>query len=190
MPIDFVLTPELQRSILALASQADIHSISCPFDEFELWHGLLTEQVRRSRQLGKPPQEALCLIGPDSGIPGITPIPLIDEDGTLPPEPDPRTGGLAPQLWGGKVHIPYENTCGADLFILPKWHNVFPDRVLRLDAKLYYLVGGRKCNYLLTNRDLGDFPCATRRDCGGWFLYKSNGPYMECNPFHQNHRLL
>ena len=181
----FALTPQLQKGILELATQPDIRSISCPFDEFDLWHGLLMEQVRRAQQSGLPPQEALCLMGPESGIPGITRIPLIYDDGALPPEPDPRTGQFAPHRWGGEIHIPYEGACGGDLFILPKWHNVFPERLAKPPSKLSYLIGGKKLNYLLTNRELGQLPHTTRSDCAGWFLYTNTIPFADCNPFHE-----
>ena len=187
MSAAFVLTPELQDAILRLAAQSDVRSISCSFDEFDLWRGLLNEQMRRATRLGLPAQEALCLMGPQSGIPGITPIPLIYEDESYPPEPDPRTGGFAPHRWGGEIHIPYEGACGGDLFILPKWHNVFLERLAAAPRpKLSYLIGGKKCNYLLTNRDLGELPCATRADCAGSFLYKNMQPYPDCNPFHES----
>lgn len=179
----FVLTDALAHEILNLAAQSDVDSVSCPFDEFELWRGLIAEQVKRAERLGVPPQDAFCLVGPGSGIPGITPIVIEDDGVTYPPDPDPRTGGLAPDMWGGKVHIPYEGTCGAGLFILPKWHNVFPERLIGADAMLSHLIGGKRCNYLLTNRDLGQLPCATLSDCAGWFLYKNNTPYPDCNPF-------
>jgi len=67
------LTAALKALILSLATQDDIHSISCPFNDFDLWRGLLQEQVRRSQASGLAPQEALCLIGPSSGIRGVTP---------------------------------------------------------------------------------------------------------------------
>lgn len=183
----FSLTLELQAAMLRLASQPDISSISCPFDEFDLWEGLLREQVRRAQASGLPPQEALFLAGPSAGIPGVTPPRFIDDEdeGKIPPEPDLRTGKLAPHVWGGEVHIPYEGACPADLFILPKWHNVFPERMLNPGAKLSYLLGGKKCNYLLTNRQLGELPCATREDLAGWNLYINFAPHVDCNTFHE-----
>lgn len=185
----FKLTPELQKTIRALAQQPDIRSISCPFDDFFLWEDLIREQVRRAKATSLPPQEALCLMGPDSGIPGITSPRFIDDEdaaGNNPAEPDPRTGLLAPHAWGGEVHIPYEGACGADLFILPKWHNLFPERLLAPGAKLSYLLGGRKCNYLLTNRNIGEISCATRVEVSGWFLYTNSAPHVDCNPFHES----
>lgn len=188
MSIPFLLTDALQDAILCLSRQPDIRSISCPLDEFELWRGLLKEQVRRAQQLGLPPQEALCLIGPESGIPGITPTrKFIFTDVTLPLAPDPRTGGCVPDRFGGEIHIPYEGTCEADLFILPQWHNVFPERLARPNPQFRYLLGSKRCNHLLTNRDLGELPCATRSDFAGWFLYRNTAPYPDCNPFHETH---
>lgn len=175
-PQPFPLTEPLKQAILELAGRAEIRSISCPFDDFDLWKGLLAEQVRRSKETGLPPQKALGLIGPDSGIPGV-------DDGVRPSEPDPATGSHAPDCWGGEVHIPFEGTIGADLFILPAWHRVFPDSLARPDAKLPWLVG-KPCNFLLTNRNLGLFNCATRTLIAGCFLYASNGPHTAIDPLY------
>lgn len=185
--LPFSLSPELQDGILRLASQSDIKSISCPFDEFYLWKSLLQEQVKRTNASGLPPQEVFFLSGPDSGIPGITPPrylfdDLAPSDSQLFPVADSRTGGLAPHRWGGDVHIPYEGACGADLFIIPKWHNVLPEGSTNSDTKLSYLLGGKKCNYLLTNRMLGELPCATWENLAGWNLYINSRPYDDCHP--------
>lgn len=185
--LPFRLTPELIVEILRLATYPEIKSISCPFDEFTLWEGLVREQVRRAKVSGLPPQEALFLAGPDSGIPGVTAPRYIDDedDGKHPPVPDPRTGKLAPHCWGGGIHIPYEGVCQGDLFILPDWHNVFPERMTQPGAKLSWLLGGKKCNYLLTNRSLGELPCATHEDIAGWSLYTNTAEHQDCNPFHE-----
>jgi hypothetical protein len=180
------LTAALKALILSLATQDDIHSISCPFNDFDLWRGLLQEQVRRSQASGLAPQEALCLIGPSSGIRGVTPEILGDDEGVLPPEPDPVTGNYAPHRWGGELHVPYEGTTGADLFIVPDWHYLFPERLIPPNPKLHWVTYGKKCNYLLTNRDLGELVCATRATYEDWVLYKSHAPYMDCNPFHEH----
>lgn len=178
----FQLTDALKQAILQLAAQPDIHSISCPFTDFDLWRGLLGEQVKRSRLMGKPPQEAFYLIGPSCGILGLTDGILGDDEGTLPPIPDPLTGNYAPDRWGGDIHIPYEGTVGADLFILPDWHFAFPERLAAPNARMNWMVG-RPCNYILTNRDLGEFECATRTITADCYLYKSNGPYLDCKAF-------
>lgn len=151
----FPLTDALRQAILALARQSDIQSISCPFDDFHLWKGLLHEQVRRSRQTGRSPREALQLTGPDSGIPGV--VPFYDDDaGTpFPLGPDPVTELVAPaDQWGGEVHIPFEGTHMADLFILPTWRNVWPERMKKPGARLSQLVAayGERCKYVLTNQ--------------------------------------
>lgn len=176
------LTPELKDAILELARQSDIRSISCPFDDFHLWEGLFREQLRRAQESGLRPRLALFLAGPDGGIPGITPPRFIDDedDGKYPPVADPRTGGLAPDMWGGNVHIPYEGACEADLFILPGWHQVFPERMDESGATLSDLLAGKRCNYLLSHRDLGELPCATRKELAGWTLYTSSFPHEDC----------
>lgn len=176
-----LLTAELQDAILRLATTASIRSISCPFDDFVLWEGLLREQVRRAKASGLAPQQALFLAGPDSGIPGITPPRYIDDedDGTSPATADPRTGKLAPDMWGGCVHIPFEGACEADLFILPGWHRVFPERMSAPGAKLSDLLAGKRCNYLLCDRSLGEIPGATRQEVAGWTLYTSTSPHED-----------
>ena len=179
------ITDDQRLIILTLAAQPDIHSISCPFTDFDLWKGLIHEQLRRSHATGKPPQEALCLVGPDCGIRGLTNVRVgwLDFD-EHPPEPDPDTGNYVPDMWGGDIFIPYENTTSADLFILPEWHNVFPEYIAKPNARFHRILGGRVCNYLLTDRDLGVFDSATRTLIDDWFLYRCNGPHLDCNHNH------
>ena len=180
--LPFDLTDELRQAILVLAQQSDIHSISCPFDDFDLWEGLIKEQLKRSLATGLPPQEALCLCGPDSGIKGMS--AYYDEDEYVSPAiPDPVTGKHAPDFFGGEVHIPYEGVCGGDLFILPEWRKTHPANAIKWQ-KLSALTPSKPCNYLLTNRDHGEFEFATRTIVAGCFLYRSNTPYVDCNPFH------
>ena len=138
--------------------------------------------MRRAKESGEEPQTELFLAGPDGGIPGITPPRSLDdeEDGRGPPIADPRSGGLAPDQWGGEVHIPYEGACEADLFILPEWHRLFPEQMSRPGVTLSTLLGGKRCNYLLSHRDVGEFPCATRKPLAGWTLYTSALPHADC----------
>jgi hypothetical protein len=178
-PRKFAMTDDLRHAILDLAAHADIRSVSCPFDDFELWRGLLHEQVRRARITEMPPQEAFCLSGPDRGVPGLSEMPMIGEDEAAPAYPDPRTDGYQPDMWGGEIHIPFEGACGGDLFILPDWR-----RVSALEGrKLTLGAAGNPCNYLLTNRDLGEAGHATRVRMAGNWLYRSTEPYRNCNPF-------
>lgn len=183
-PRPFLLAEPLKQAILEMAWRAEIRSISCPFDDFDLWKGLLSEQARRSKATGLPPQEALCLIGPDSGVPGIADACFMPDDEENFEQADQTTAASALELRGGEIHIPFEGTTGADLFILPEWHNAFPDVLSRPGAKLHCMVR-KPCNYLLTNRDLGEHGCAARTVVAGCFLYKSTGPYINCNPFLQ-----
>lgn len=145
-------------TILELIQREDVHSVSCPFDDYALWRKLIEEQVRRAEATGKPLQKALCLCGPDSDLPNV---PIDD--------------------WGGEVHIPYEGTCGADLFILPSWHRFVAEKV-RDGGKLRWAVG-KACHHILLCDDHGELACATRRVIGDWTLYTSTAPYEDCNPF-------
>lgn len=179
------ISETLKQAILGLAAQPDIHSISCPITDFDLWIGLLTEQVKRSRIAGKSPQEALCLLGPDSGVPGITNRWIEDCETPLPPIPDPISGRVLFNLGGGEIHTPYEGACGADLFIVPVWHGFSRSQLALPNARLYWAVM-KPCNYVLIRYDVGEFECATRTRIENWFLYKSEAPYMDCNPFHDH----
>lgn len=152
------LPKDLFQLIGKLIKQDDVQSVSCPFDDFALWRELVAEQVRRAHKLGVPPQQALTLNGPDSGLSHV-----IAED------------------WGGEIHIPYEGVCEADLFILPKWFNLFPDRAMGSNGSLSKAVGGRMCHYVLSDRDYGELDAATRETCGGWHLYRSKLPYTQKN---------
>lgn len=183
---DFCLTQELHAVILELASRPSVHSVSCPFTGFELWEGLLKEQVRRSRATGLHPHEAFFLAGPDGGIPGMTPDRFADDEdqANAVVTPDPITGRIASDLFGGYVHIPYEGVCGGDLFIAPDWYRLSPEMGSTPDASLSRVLGspGKKCNLLLTHRDMGELPCATRQVAASWYLYAAMSEYEDCRP--------
>lgn len=168
------LTPELREVILDLARQPDIRSLSCPFKDYDLWYALIEEQVRRSKATGLPYQVALCLCAPDTGIDGMQEYD--DETEEWPFRPPPI---------GGRVHISWEGVCGGDLFIVPAWRRVWPGQGANPDH-ISKLVGTR-CNYILSHRDLGIVDCASRTIVAGyWFLYRSNAPFEDCNPFRRN----
>ena len=176
---------ELRDAILGLASRPDIHSISCHLVDFGLWQGLFKEQLARSDRLGLVPQEALCLMGPDSGIPGVTAVynGLEDDDCQPPVLPDDE-GNLAPDCWGGEVHIPYEGICAGDFFICPKWLRLSPRNLSKPVSKFHW-ISNKRCNLLLLDRDLGDLPHSVRSELvEGWWLYESTSPFLDCNPFH------
>lgn len=152
-------SPEpVRTAILELIRHEDIRSVSCPFDDFVLWRGLVGEQLRRAEATGLPLQQAFCLCGPDSGL-----------------------SNLDVEDWGGEVHIPYEGACGGDLFILPRWHRFFADKV-RDGGKLRWAVA-KPCNHVLLHGDHGELACATRSVIGDWTLYSSTAPHEDCNPF-------
>ena len=168
------LTPELRQVILDLAKQPDIHSLSCPYTDYDLWYALIEEQVERSRDTGLRYQEAFCLCAPDTGIDGMQKYDDATEEWPFHPPPI-----------GGYVHISWEGVCGGDLFIVPAWRRVWPGDGENPE-NAWELVG-KKCNYILSHRDLGIVKCATRTSvAGGWFLYKSNAPYEDCNPFQRD----
>jgi hypothetical protein len=145
--------------ILELVRQEDVRSVSCPYDDLELWVSLFAEQVRRSAATGLPPQDAFTLCGPDGGL-WDTPVEAL----------------------GGYVHIPYEGRCGGDLLVWPKGGRF---RVPQGSAtgKLSAAASVRGCHYVLSPDDFGEVLFATRTMVGDWVLYKSNAPYEPCDVF-------
>lgn len=178
------LPDELRDLILAMARREDVHSVSCQFRDAQLWEGLLQEQVRRARLSGKPPRDAFFLCGPDGGIPGIAKMHPGLED---LPEDEWFTGDTLEEKLGGRIHIPYEGVCGADLFVYPSWRAIYPEHWTEDGAELDWATAMKPCNHLLIERDLGEPSCATRTGpiAGTWWLYSSNAPYKPCSPFHQ-----
>ena len=169
------LHEELRDLILAMAQREDVHSVSCQFGDAKLWEGLLSEQVKRARQLGKPASEAFFLCGPDSGISGIAKFHAGLED--LPPE-EWFTGDTLEEKLGGDIHIPCEGVCGADLFVYPYWRKINPQAWEREGARLHWATMGKPCKHLLIEQDLGLPTCATRIGpiAGSWWLYSSIEP--------------
>lgn len=155
--------PEVFDCIVRLAQREDVKSVSCPFDDFELWRTLIAEQVRRAEAQGQESNEVLRLSGPDSGISFV------------------RVSNYRPDRdWGGEVHIPYEGATGGDLFVQPKWFGFSADAARKARTLSYavfgnYAVHGFKtCKHLLTrSQTLGEIPCATRTAVGDWFWYEA-----------------
>ena len=154
--------PALFQAITELIVRETVQSISCPFDDYWLWRRLVEEQVRRAERTGQSQQAAFSLSTSDNDLEDV---PFED--------------------WGGKVHIPAEGACGADLFIRPNWRNTFPEYDSEGGSLSDVLFNGEivsvgyVCHYLLTSADLGELNCASRRDVGGgWVLYESNRPYI------------
>lgn len=145
----FELLPHLRQTIIELAQRDDVRSVSCPFEDFSLWRSLVAIQVQRAKLMGLPPQQALRLSGPDSGLPGIEP-----ED------------------WGGDIHIPYEGAAPGDLFILPDWWNFFAENA-QANGSLTSACGSRPCHLVLTAVDYGELSCAHRKVIGDWVLYEA-----------------
>lgn len=152
------ISANLRQTIIELACREDVRSVSCPFEDHDLWHRLVEEQVKRANQLQLPLQRAYCLSGPESGLDGLT----ISE-------------------WGGDVHIPYEGVCDGDLLILPEWRRFSPDR-LRGDGNLRPAIA-KCCNHLIVRGDYGELGNVSRRVIDDWVLYSSNRPPTDCNPF-------
>jgi hypothetical protein len=178
------LADELRDLILAMARRPDVHSVSCQFRDEKLWEGLLTEQVKRARETGKPPKQAFFLCGPDGGLPGIAKtFPGLEDL----PEEEWFDGSTLEERMGGDIHIPYEGVCGADLYVYPSWRKIHPEAWQKEGAELDWATPRKACNHLLIERDLGEPSCATRMGpiAGTWWLYSSKAPYKPCSPFHE-----
>jgi len=151
------LPEQVISKVLELIQRDDVRSVSCPFNDYELWRSLVAEQVRRSKLSGLPPQEAFTLCGADGGMSDFP----FDE-------------------WGGRVHLPYEGMCGGDLVLLPLWRKFFMESAEesgRLSSALRLC-----CYHLLMPRDFGELSFATRTLVGDWVLYQSKVPYVPCDP--------
>lgn len=177
----------LRALVLDWARRPDVHSISCPFEDPELWRGLLIEQVRRAQATGRPPRDAFGLFGPDSGIFGVAKLYAALED-----LDDPNSafdGSTLEEQIGGEIHIPYEGLCGADFLIYPKWRKFNPAAWNDEGADLDSATFGKPCNHLLVQVDAGEPTCATRSGpVAGWWLYSSRAPYKDCNFRHRPRR--
>lgn len=147
----------VRAKILELIQRDDVRSVSCPFDDPDIWRALVAEQVRRVTGTRCEPQDAFTLCGPDGGLYGIP----VEE-------------------WGGIVRIPYEGMYGGDLVIFPTWRNFFPENAEKTGR---LSTAFRLCfHYLLTPRDFGELTGATRSRVGDWVLYKSTLRYAPCDP--------
>jgi hypothetical protein len=162
VPEQTTLPASLFAALNDLVQRDNVQSVSCPFRDYWLWHRLVVEQLKRAEATGLDPEVAFTLSGPETGI-----WPAPDAD------------------WGGDVHTPYEGACGADLFIKPDWRTSFPERDMEgcsLSGIFFHIAHpmmGTICHFALTQEDLGELACATRKEIGdGWVLYESNRPYV------------
>lgn len=144
--------------VLALIRQEDVRSVSCPYDDPELWLSLVAEQIRRSAATGLPLQEAFTLCGPDGGL-----------------------SDVSGRVLGGDIHIPYEGLCGGDLLLRPTWRK-FRIREGTATGRLSTAASVSCCYYVLSPEDFGELSIATRSIIGDWVLYQSNAPYAPCDP--------
>lgn len=152
------LPPLVIAKILELIQRDNVHSVSCSYDDPELWFLLIAEQVRRAAATGRPPQEAFILCGPDGGL-WDTPVETL----------------------GGYVHIPYEGLCGGDLLIRPTWRK-FRVPAGTATGRLSTAASVPCCYYVLSPEDFGELSFASRMSVGDWVLYQSNAPYMRSDP--------
>jgi len=149
----------VRAKILDLIQRDDVRSVSCPFDDPDIWRALVAEQIKRVTGTPCEPQDAFTLSGPEY----LDDVPI--------------------EEWGGTVHLPFEGMCGGDLVVLPTWRNVFPDRAEKT-GRLSTAVQAC-CHYVLTPRDFGEWSFATRTHVGDWILYTSKLPYTPCDPLHR-----
>ena len=144
--------------IAELVKRPDVQSVSCPFNNEDLWRLLVQEQIRRQSLSGLHLQHAFGLSGPDGGLP------------------------FDPADWGGYVHIPYEGACDADLFINPDWRR-FDLNAGMGSGSLMEVTLNKPCHHLLVKGHHKETDCATRTQGADWTLYTSKRQYEPCNPF-------
>ena len=172
----------LRQLLLAIAGRPDVWSVSCQFTDWQLWRGLLAEQLRPSRLSGLPPALVFHLSGPDSGLPGISRYWGVMCDLGDPPAQEQFTGDSLEEQLGGFIHIPWEGVCQADLVVYPHWRKIAPERWQQPGAWLGSATFGLGCNYLLIDRDLGRAHCVDRTGpVAGWWLYRNTGRRRDCS---------
>lgn len=159
------LDAEGLAAIADLVSRPDVCSVACCYLDAQLWEIFLTEQVKRAKATGLPPQVAFTLCGPDSGLPRE----------------------IDPVAMGGEVHIPYEGITGGDLFIQPHWRHFHPDRA-NAAGSLRAGNGGKDCRHLLTANDYREMRNSRRFRIGAYFLYESTLPYRPSDPLNKRLR--
>lgn len=172
---------QIREVVWDLARRPDVRSISCALRDFELWEGLLKLQVARGTAAQVAPQEALRLMGPDSGIPGITAVYCGLEDGDEVPivYPDAQ-GRIASDLWGGEIHIPYEGACSGDVYIPPKGFIADPRIIFDPESKHHFMLRKRS-NFVFSPVDYRECVHAIRtQPVPGWWLYENRRPYVNC----------
>lgn len=143
---------------LELIRRDDVRSVSCPYDDPDLWLSPIAEQVCRSTTAGLPPQDAFTLCGPDGGL-WDTPVEVV----------------------GGNVHISCEGLCGGDLLLRPTWRKFrIPEGTAT--GRLSTAAGVSCCYYVLSPDDFGELSMASHTPVGEWVLHQSNAPYAPCAP--------
>lgn len=150
---------EVIHATAKLVSRNNVRSASCWVQDYWLWRTLVSEQVRRSEAARQPPEAALNLSGPDRGL------------------PDFNVGD-----WGGRVHIPYEGACVANLHFKPRWQYLYPHNEVPHDNtpcrffRSKPMIFDETCLYLVADEDLGLLSGAMREEiCDGWYLYTRLG---------------
>lgn len=142
------LDPGLLELITSIARRDDVKSVSCSLVDYALWRALANVQFDRSKMLGVEPSKALFLAGPDSGIPNVVPAD-----------------------WGCRIHIPYEGVCEADLFEIPPWFQFHHEEAL-IGGTVRAGLGRRDCRFVLSRKNLGEYPGDEAIACGTWTLYR------------------
>ncbi|GAB3261560.1 hypothetical protein [Chitinimonas naiadis] len=153
-----MFTPQQYELIEHLIQLDTVHSVACPFKDEKLWRMLVEEQQGRTVATGLPPQTAFTLCGPDHGL------------------------GFNPEEWGGVVHFSYEGICCCDLTMAPDWFRFNTAQAISGGALRYGLGGIGRCHFLISHRDHGEMPCATRKQVGNWFVYESTAEYLRAYP--------
>lgn len=145
----------MAKLIAELVKRPDVQSVSCPFNNEDLWRLLVQEQIRRQSLSGLHLQHAFGLSGPDGGLP------------------------FDPADWGGYVHIPYEGACDADLFINPDWRG-FDLNAGMGSGSLMDVTLNKPCHHLLVKGHHKETDCAKRTQGADWTLSSLMADPVRC----------
>lgn len=154
------ITNNLVGKIEEIAQRDDVSSFSCPYDNRQIWLTVIQEQTKRKIRLDCDPQSAFSLYGPDSGI-----------------------CSLSPDTIKGRIHVPYEGICKADIFIVPRWRElgVFFDKKNNLN-RISLL---KHCRFVICEVEVPDVQCANKERIDNWIFYESAEDELPSHLLHQ-----
>lgn len=155
------LPPAAIDRVIELIERFHLKSVGAEEYGFIFWSRLCELQLMRSRAMNCTPKEALQLYASDQGVP---------ENAILD---------------GSSIHVSYEGIVPGAITVLPDWRVFFVDDVLAKGNLGVGVCSQRfphkpKCQILVTDRDFGELPCASRERVDGWWFYSENELLANC----------